>query len=150
MGIDHVLQFDFMEAPGPASLLQALKVLYLLNGMDEDGDLTPHGHALAALPLDPQYAGCVLAADELGVRDEICTLVSLLSVESIWQARHEDTNAWQEFHEPDSDHHALLHAYNGWVRGGKQSRWASERLLHHRALRQADDVRTQLLRQLRK
>jgi hypothetical protein len=52
----------------------ALRTLHLLDALDIKGGVTPTGKAMAALPLDPGLARCMLAAVELrcAIVREVC------------------------------------------------------------------------------
>ena len=53
LGIDDVLNFDFIDPPDKIALSVALKQLYILNALDENGQITSLGKKLSNLPLDP-------------------------------------------------------------------------------------------------
>lgn len=62
----NVLTFPFIDPPTRASMEEALRQLYVLEALDENGGLTEVGRAMAALPLDPSLARAVLAGAKLG------------------------------------------------------------------------------------
>lgn len=69
-----------MEAPAPETLFRALENLVLIGAMDgETGDLTEMGRALSKFPLEPTYAKTIMAAEKLGVEDEVLNIVSVLN-----------------------------------------------------------------------
>lgn len=43
LGVDDLLQFDFMDAPQPETLIKALEQLYALGALNEKGELTKLG-----------------------------------------------------------------------------------------------------------
>ena len=53
-GVKDLIQFDWMDAPAPESLMRALELLSYLGALDDDGNLTPMGKRMSAFPLDPQ------------------------------------------------------------------------------------------------
>jgi ATP-dependent RNA helicase DDX35 len=60
MGIDNVMQFDFMTSPPSASMIRALEILYALGALDSEAKLTrPLGERMAEFPIDPQLAKLV-------------------------------------------------------------------------------------------
>jgi ATP-dependent RNA helicase DHX8/PRP22 len=56
LGIKDILNFDFMDKPGTATLVVAMHQLYNLGALDEEGMLTRHGRQMAEFPLDPQLS----------------------------------------------------------------------------------------------
>jgi ATP-dependent RNA helicase DHX8/PRP22 len=53
MGINDLINFDFMDPPPIATLVSALETLYNLESLDEEGLLTKLGRLMAEFPLDP-------------------------------------------------------------------------------------------------
>jgi len=156
MGIDNVVTFDFMEPPDRVRLVKSLRMLFLLGALDADGNLTELGKSMSQFPLEPQFARTLLAAEELGCSGEALTLVSILSSEGVWfrpsrQSREQIQEAEEvqrRFLHPLGDHTTLLKVYHEWEENGCSVEWCKSNYLHHRALRQAKDIRSQLCDQL--
>mmetsp|Transcript_7980 Transcript_7980/g.15068 ORF Transcript_7980/g.15068 Transcript_7980/m.15068 type:complete len:784 (+) Transcript_7980:68-2419(+) len=157
MGIDNVVNFDFMEAPDQVRLVKSLRILFLLGALDADGKLTPIGKTMAEFPLEPQYARALLAAQDLGCMDDAVTLVSILSAEGIWYRPPRKSGseevytadmAQRRFFDPLGDHLTMLNVFRQWEENGCSAEWCKRNYLHHRALRQARDIRSQLMEQL--
>ena len=55
-------KLPFLDPPGTAGLAEARERLLKLGAIDEAGALTPHGKAIAALPLDPRLAHMLIEA----------------------------------------------------------------------------------------
>lgn len=66
------------------SLEDALRQLWVLGALDEDGTITAVGRRMVALPLDPALARALLEASELGCVPDMLTVVAMLSAESIF------------------------------------------------------------------
>eukprot|EP00884_Botryococcus_braunii_P019060 jgi/Botrbrau1/5838/Bobra.0366s0019.1 len=58
MGINDLMNFDFMDPPPAPTLISALEQLYNLGALDEEGLLTRLGRKMAEFPLDPPSARC--------------------------------------------------------------------------------------------
>jgi len=158
MGIDNVVTFDYMESPDQVRLVKSLRTLFLLGAIDADGKLTERGKTMSTFPLEPQYARTLLAAHELGCLSDAVTLVSMLSSEGVWY-RPSRTNAEEvetadlaqrRFYDELGDHTTLLNVFQRWEENGCNGEWCKRNFLHHRALRQAKDIRRQLCEQLEK
>jgi len=158
MGIDDVVGFDFMEPPDRVRLIKSLRTLFLTGALDEDGKLTELGKQMAQFPLEPQFARVLIASDELGCAESAVTLVSLMSSEGIWyrpSRSNEDEvrrahHVQSQFMDPLGDHITMLNVYRRWEENGSSPDWCKKNYLHHRALRQARDIRVQLCEQLEK
>ncbi|PWZ31421.1 hypothetical protein Zm00014a_000513 [Zea mays] len=85
LGIDNILGFDWPASPSPEAMIRALEVLFSLGILDEDAKLTvPIGYQVAEIPLDPMISKMILSANDFGCSDEILTIASFLSVQSVW------------------------------------------------------------------
>lgn len=110
----------------------------------------------------------LITAVELGCADEIITIIAMLSVPSIfYRPKEKATQADQKkaaFHQPEGllmlallsrvcadrfpfsgDHLMLLAVFQSWKQNRFSMPWASENFLQGRALKQALDIRKQLL-----
>ena len=56
-------RLSWLTPPPAYSLSRARQLLVSLNAVDEDGDITPHGRRLAALPCHPRVAEMLVKAD---------------------------------------------------------------------------------------
>ncbi|MDR0250379.1 MAG: ATP-dependent RNA helicase HrpA, partial [Burkholderiales bacterium] len=72
--------FPFVDAPGPRAIADGYQLLRELAAMDVDGSLTPTGHELARLPLDPRIGRIVLEAREKACLPEALVIAGALSV----------------------------------------------------------------------
>ena len=54
-------RLPFLDPPPVPALAEARTRLTRINALDSDGNLTPHGRAVAAIPLDPRLAHMMLA-----------------------------------------------------------------------------------------
>ncbi len=84
MGINDLLDFDFMDAPPTETMITALEQLHSLGALDDDGLLTRLGRRMAEFPLEPEQAKMLIMSTHLSCSDEILTIVSMLSVENIF------------------------------------------------------------------
>jgi ATP-dependent helicase HrpB len=68
----------FIDPPPPAHLAQARELLENLDALDEQGRLTPHGRAMADLPVHPRLAHMILRSGERGLCALACDVAALL------------------------------------------------------------------------
>jgi pre-mRNA-splicing factor ATP-dependent RNA helicase DHX38/PRP16 len=149
LGVKDLLDFDFMDPPPQDTITTSLFDLWSLGALDNIGDLTPMGRRMTAFPMDPSLAKLLITSSELyGCSEEILTIVSMLSVPSVFyrpKERQEESDAAREkFFVPESDHLTLLHVYSQWRSNGYSDGWCIRHFLHPKALRRAKEIREQI------
>lgn len=72
-------QLPFLDPPTDAALSEAKRRLLSLGAVGEDGRVTPHGRALARLPLEPRLAHMLLEARDRGFGPAAADVAALLS-----------------------------------------------------------------------
>jgi pre-mRNA-splicing factor ATP-dependent RNA helicase DHX38/PRP16 len=99
-------------------------------------------------PLDPTLSKMLIQSEKMGCSAEILTIVSMLSVPSLFfrpRGREDEADARKEkFQVPDSDHLTYLHVYNQWQKHKYSNRWCTDNFIHAKAMRKVREVRTQL------
>ncbi|KAK4055451.1 DEAH-box ATP-dependent RNA helicase prp22 [Microbotryomycetes sp. JL221] len=150
MGINDLLNFDFMDPPPQQTMITALENLYALSALDEEGLLTRLGRKMADLPVEPPLAKVLIASVDLECSEEILTIVAMLSIGGTVFYRPREKQAQADakkakFHQPEGDHLTLLAVYNGWAASKFSSPWCAENFVQARSLRRAQDIRKQLL-----
>ncbi|XP_046446115.1 ATP-dependent RNA helicase DHX8-like [Daphnia pulex] len=149
MGINDLLNFDFMDAPPVESLIMALEQLHSLSALDDEGLLTRLGRRMAEFPLEPSLSKMLIMSVHLMCSDEILTVVSMLSVQNVfYRPKDKQQLADQKkakFNQAEGDHITLLAVYNSWKNNKFSSAWCYENFVQMRTLKRAQDVRKQLL-----
>ncbi|KAH8739446.1 pre-mRNA splicing factor ATP-dependent RNA helicase [Cryptosporidium ryanae] len=149
LGVNDLINFDFMDPPPTTTLLIALETLFELGALDEEGFLTRLGRKMAELPMEPKLSKMVLSSVDLGCSDEIITITSMLSVQNVFY-RPKDKQAEADrkkskFYHYQGDHLTYLNVYNSWKKQRYSVPWCFENFLQSRALKGAQDVRIQLI-----
>ncbi|KAL4440347.1 hypothetical protein ABPG75_003348 [Micractinium tetrahymenae] len=171
-----VLGFDYLDAPAAESLQDALRQLYVLDAIDNNGQITDKGKAMAQLPLDPSLSRALLAAKELGCLEQMMTVAAMLSPESsvfVGGKGPEQLAAGEEQQQGQQrgrqqggpaisphgrqllkelmqaglgDHILLLRLYEAWEQAGGSIDWCRDIAVDGRSMRFARDIRQQLAR----
>uniref|UniRef100_A0A7S3PIF3 RNA helicase n=1 Tax=Aplanochytrium stocchinoi TaxID=215587 RepID=A0A7S3PIF3_9STRA len=149
MGVNNLLEFDFMDPPPAQTMIAAMEKLYALGALDDEGLLTRIGRKMAEFPLEPVLAKTLLTSIQLGCAEEVVTIVSMLSVENpFYRPREKQAQADQKrarFLQPEGDHITLLAVYEAWKNSKYSNPWCYENFIQARSIRRAQDIRKQLL-----
>ncbi|KAF8518624.1 P-loop containing nucleoside triphosphate hydrolase protein [Gautieria morchelliformis] len=149
MGINDLLNFDFMDPPPAQTMLTALEQLYALSALDDEGLLTRLGRKMADFPMEPPQAKMLIASVDLGCSEEILSVVAMLSVQNVFyrpkEKQGQADSKKAKFHQPEGDHLTLLTVYNGWKASQFSNPWCHTNFIQARSMRRAQDVRKQLL-----
>ncbi|EDQ91696.1 uncharacterized protein MONBRDRAFT_17513 [Monosiga brevicollis MX1] len=149
MGINDLLAFDFMDAPPTETLILALENLHSLGALDDEGLLTRLGRRMAEFPLEPQLSKMLIQSTHLGCSDEILTIVSMLSVQTVFYRPKEKAALADQrkakFHQIEGDHLTLLQVYKSWEANKFSAPWCFENFVQQRSLKRAQDVRKQMV-----
>lgn len=84
LNIDNLLEFDFMDPPPQETILSSMYQLWVLGALDNLGHLTSLGRKMAEFPVDPPLSKMIIVSNDLECLDEVVTIVSMLSVPSIF------------------------------------------------------------------
>ncbi|KAH9778054.1 RNA helicase [Citrus sinensis] len=150
LGIDDLVNFDFIDPPPEEALLKALELLFALSALNKLGELTKVGRRMAEFPLDPMLSKMIVASDKDKCSDEIITIAAMLSVGNSIFYRPKDKqvhadNARMNFHLGNvGDHIALLRVYNSWRECNYSTQWCYENYIQVRSMKRARDIRDQL------
>ncbi|KAF5383403.1 hypothetical protein D9757_006182 [Collybiopsis confluens] len=148
LGVKNLLEFDFMDPPPQANIINSMYQLWVLGALDNVGDLTPVGRKMSEFPMEPSMAKMLIASVEYNCSSEMLTIVSMLSVPSVFyrpKERMEEADAAREkFNVPESDHLTLLNVFNQWKSHGFRDEWSMRHFLHPKLLRKGREVRAQL------
>ncbi|XP_055810477.1 probable pre-mRNA-splicing factor ATP-dependent RNA helicase DEAH4 isoform X3 [Solanum dulcamara] len=147
-----ILKFDFLDSPSIESLEDALKQLYLVDAIDENGSITILGRKMAELPLEPSLSRTLLEANELDCLSQALTVVSMLSAETTLLPAPSKSSEKKRRHAPSNlpdgfglgDHIQLLQIYEQWYQTDYNIDWCKENNLQVRGMVFVRDVRKQL------
>ncbi|KAI1428633.1 P-loop containing nucleoside triphosphate hydrolase protein [Xylaria sp. FL1777] len=127
LGINQLLEFEFMDPPPTESLIGALNQLFALQALNHKGELTKVGRQMAEFPTDPMLAKAVLAADKF---NEASALFFRPKDKKI----HADSARNRFTVKDGGDHLTLLNIWNQWVDSDFSPVWARENFLQQHQL----------------
>ncbi|KAG1666715.1 putative ATP-dependent RNA helicase prh1 [Nymphon striatum] len=133
LGIQDVLNFDYIDAPDKHSIANAIEMLKKLKALDQYGVLLKLGEMMSDFPLEPQLSRMVILSKEFNCTQEILTIAAMLSVPNCYassgekeaqQGEYRERNEYQsaksECRHNAGDHYTLLNVYDEFIENGKQ------------------------------
>ncbi|KAF9582903.1 hypothetical protein BGW38_010606 [Lunasporangiospora selenospora] len=110
---------EAIQPPDQLSVSDALAQLMSLGAMDRDENLTPLGRVLATLPVEPSFGRCLILSCVFRCLDPVLTLCASLGtkdvfVSPIMKKEQADRSKMKWAKELNSDHLAMMNAYNAW------------------------------------
>ncbi|KAM4620774.1 ATP-dependent RNA helicase DHX33 [Polymixia lowei] len=151
LGIPDVVNFDFMSKPSPEAIRCAVEQLALLGAVErkeEQVSLTALGKKMASFPLEPRYAKTILLSQDFSCSEEILSIVSLLSVDTVLYnppARREEVlAARKKFTSSEGDHMTLLNIYRAFKKVSGNKEWCRENFVNSRNMGLVKEVQAQL------
>ncbi|MDH5252745.1 MAG: ATP-dependent helicase HrpB [Nitrospira sp.] len=92
-GVGDPSELSWLTPPPTGAVTQARDLLTRLGGLDSTGCITPHGRAMAELPLHPRLAHMLLMAQALRMTTLACDVAALLSERDIFRGHPGRRNA---------------------------------------------------------
>jgi pre-mRNA-splicing factor ATP-dependent RNA helicase DHX16 len=71
LGINNLIEFEFMDPPPGETLMRALELLYALGALNDRGELTKLGRRMAEFPVDPMLSKTIIASEQYSCTDEV-------------------------------------------------------------------------------
>ncbi|CAD2214174.1 hypothetical protein AGDE_04287 [Angomonas deanei] len=154
LGIDNLLQFEFLDPPSTDALERALDHLFLLGAMNAKGELTVTGRRMAEFPLDPSLSKCLIKGCALKCGRHMAMAAAMLSLDSVFINTRDpkerqllDSAKTQLFAFGNGDVTGYIRLMEDWLRSGSQSaNFCKANCVHPRALIRARDVMDQIMR----
>ncbi|KAJ6801817.1 putative pre-mRNA-splicing factor ATP-dependent RNA helicase DEAH4 [Iris pallida] len=147
-----ILKFDFLDPPSRESLEDALRQLYLIDAIDENGLLTHVGRTMAELPLEPSLSRTLIEANELGCLSQALTVAAMLSAETVLHSARSKGKEKKRKASPSrlpdgsgwGDHIQLLQVFEDWDQADYDPNWLTYICCMIRSMMFSKDVRKQL------
>ena len=110
-----IAEFPFIEPPTPRQIDDGYRLLFELDAIDAERNLTPLGRELARLPVDPRIGRMLLGAREFHCASELVILAAALSIQDPRDRpqalREASDRAHEEFRDESSDFLQLLNLW---------------------------------------
>ena len=158
LNLGEVYDFPYLESPDTGMIRDGYKLLFELGAVNKaKGDnikITQTGRQLARLPTDPRLGRMLVAAQELGVLQEVLVIVSALSIQDVRERPMDKQQASDQKHsrfkDESSDFISLLklwdyyHDKNGELSQGQLRNLCRKEFLSYMRLREWNETYRQL------
>jgi ATP-dependent helicase HrpA len=142
--LTDVETFPFIEPPQGRAIADGYQLLQEVGAVDENNALTPLGHKLGRLPLDPRVGRMILAALDNACLSEMLIIASALSVQDPRDRPMEYQQAADEAHKKFADEKSEFLTYL------KIWKWFEAAIEHKKTNRQLqENCRANFLSQVR-
>ncbi|KVI04421.1 protein of unknown function DUF1605 [Cynara cardunculus var. scolymus] len=146
-----------LQPPEPLSVQNAIEYLKIIGALDDNENLTVLGRKLSVLPVEPKLGKMLILGAIFNCLDPIMTIVAGLSVRDPFLMPFDKKDlaesAKAQFSSRDnSDHLALLRAFDGWKAAERQQsghEYCWRNFLSSQTLRAIDSLRKQFYHLLR-
>eukprot|EP00924_Labyrinthula_sp_SR-Ha-C_P000860 augustus_masked-scaffold_7-processed-gene-6.51-mRNA-1 protein AED:0.03 eAED:0.04 QI:0/-1/0/1/-1/1/1/0/915 len=155
LGVDDLINFDFLDPPPANMLIRSLELLYALGALNAQGELTRLGRKMAEFPTEPKLAKSILAAEKYKCVMDVVTITAMLDVNAsiFFMPLDKEKRVFVEKSMKDfsigkgsgGDHMRLANVYKLWEETNFSVNWCYEHYVQERALKRARDIRDQLI-----
>ncbi|KAK8854055.1 ATP-dependent RNA helicase Cdc28 [Tritrichomonas musculus] len=150
IGINTIVDFNFIDSPPVQNITAAYEQLYAMCAIDAESRLTELGAKLVQLPVSPYSARAIIESFNLGCSNEVCTICAVLESGSpLFYAPREEMKSAEtsikSFWDHEGDHITILNTYKAWEQSNESAQWCQENHVQYRTLRKAQAIRDQLL-----
>ncbi len=113
--LGHIADYPFIDPPDVRFINDGYKLLFALEAVDENRNITKLGKTLAGLPIDPKLGKMVISAHKLSCLNEILIIASALSVQDPRDRPHEQRQKADQIHQKYTDEQSDFLTYlNIW------------------------------------
>ena len=149
LGINDVLNFDFLDKPPTETIIRSFELLYALGAINHKGELTRLGRRMAEFPVDPMLSKAIINSENFKCTHEVLTIISMLQESGSLLFRPKDKRvhadqAHKTFIKTGGDHFTLLNIFEQWAEAGYSQTWCYENYVQYKSLSRVRDIRDQL------
>ena len=149
MGIDTIVDFNFLDPPSSRLVEVAYEQLYSMAAINYERKLTDLGDQMSKLPVSPYAARSIIESWKLKCPTAVITICAVLEAGSpLFFAPKDDHKATmtaiKAFWDKAGDHMTILNVYRAWEQAGNSRQWCIENHVQYRTLIKAKDIKEQL------
>ncbi|RSH84190.1 uncharacterized protein EHS24_005699 [Apiotrichum porosum] len=149
LGINDILNFDFLDKPPAETIIRSFEMLYALGALNHKGELTRLGRRMAEFPVDPMLSKAIIGSEVFKCTAEVLIIISMLQESGSLLYRPKDKRvhadkAHKNFVKPGGDHFTLLNIFQQWAESGYGQQFCFENFVQYKSLCRVRDIHDQL------
>lgn len=149
LGINDILNFDFLDKPPAETIIKSFEMLYALGAINHKGELTRLGRRMAEFPVDPMLSKAIIGSEVFKCTAEVLIIISMLQESGSLLFRPKDKRmhadkAHKNFVKPGGDHFTLLNIFQQWADSGYSQQFCVENFVQYKSLTRVRDIHDQL------
>ncbi|CAD2114074.1 pre-mRNA-splicing factor ATP-dependent RNA helicase PRP2, putative [Plasmodium vinckei] len=151
LGMDDIINFDFLDPPSPVVIIKGLELLYSLGALNNEGSLTKTGRKMAEFPTDVKSSKMILSASEkYNCVDEILSITSMLthanSIFYVQKGKEKEADNVKKFFiiEGGGDFLMFLNIFKQCEENNFSTSYCYDHFLQYHTLIKIKDIKTQL------
>ncbi|KAH0790169.1 Pre-mRNA-splicing factor ATP-dependent RNA helicase DHX16 [Histomonas meleagridis] len=149
IGIQTIIDFNFMDPPPLDNITAAYEQLYAMYAIDSETHLTVLGSQMVQIPVSPFSARTIIESYNLKCSTSVIIICSILESGSpIFYLPKEDKKDAETtikgFYDNEGDHITLLNVYRAWEQSQYSRQWCVENRVQYRTLMKAKDIKEQI------
>ncbi|SCN63412.1 pre-mRNA-splicing factor ATP-dependent RNA helicase PRP2, putative [Plasmodium chabaudi chabaudi] len=152
LGMDDIINFDFLDPPSPVVIIKGLELLYSLGALNNEGNLTKTGRKMAEFPTDVKSSKMILSASEkYNCVDEILSITSMLthanSIFYVQKGKEKEADNVKKFFiiEGGGDFLMFLNIFKQCEENNFSTSYCYDHFLQYHTLIKIKDIKTQLI-----
>ncbi|CAI5758867.1 unnamed protein product [Candida verbasci] len=158
LGINDLINFEFLDPPNKENIIKTLNLLYSLGALNSQGKLTKTGRKMSEFPINPIMTKCILTSERFNCVNEILTLISMLGESSnlFFIPKNQKELFEKRITEFKSqpvelgDFFILLNIYKSWRSNGYSKQWCQDYFIQYKTMRRVKNVYEQLYKLTKK
>ncbi|KAI5965146.1 uncharacterized protein KGF55_001366 [Candida pseudojiufengensis] len=160
LGINDLLNFEFLDSPPKQNLIKSLNLLYSFEAITINGKLTKLGFKMNEFPLDPILTKCIIESEKFKITKEICIIISMLTESSNLRFKPKKTTTtssgefnesrFNQFNHKQGDHITLLNIYLNWYKNEFSKEWCNDNFIQYKTMKRIKNIYMQLIQKCEK
>lgn len=150
LGVDDILNFDFITKPPEENFIKAIEQLFSIGAINKDGKLTKTGEKIVEFPLHPFMAKMIISSFKYECLEHIIVIASILSLGgSLFYSDRNNIvkdNIVRSFYKSGGDQITYLNVFKEYLENDESGIWCKENYIHHKSMIKAKRIQNQLLR----
>ena len=152
LGIEDVYNFEYIDKPSINCINSAEETLYYLRAINFSGAITKLGKKISKLPMAPEMALSLYAANKLGCLNSVATIAAFLEFQTPFLDIKNDNPLYgkykfvlKTYSHPKGDFYTFLAIFRDWKKSKFSAEFLRKNFLSYNTMTQIQRIRAQVL-----